>query len=139
MENKQTALEFIKKHDIGVISTVTPEGLPEAAVIEVVVTDDLELIFDTFVTYRKYKNIEHNPNVAFVIGWDNNITVQYEGRAQELKGEEVEKYKEIYFSKNPDAKKWEKLEDITYFKVIPKWLRYRDGNTDPMTVFEINF
>lgn len=136
---KKRVLRFIKKHHIGVLATVTSGGKPEAAVIEFAETDDLELIFDTFTTYRKYKNIQHNPNVAFVIGWDENITVQYEGTVKELKGKELGKYKKIYFIKNPDAEKWQKYEEIAYFKIKPTWIRYRDGNTDPITIFEIDF
>lgn len=139
MENKKLVLDFIKRHDIGVLATTTPEGVPEAAVIEFAETDEFELIFDTFTTYRKYLNMQKNPNVAFVIGWDENITVQYEGIAQELFKEELEKYKKIYFAKNPDAVKWQQFKEITYFKITPKWIRYRDGNTDPMNVFEIKF
>lgn len=137
--NKQKVLDFIKKHMIGVLATVTPDGLPEAAVVEFAETDEFELIFDTLTTYRKYKNLKHNSQIAFVIGWDENITVQYEGIASELKGEELVKYKKIYFKKNPDAQKWEKFKETTWFKIEPKWLRYRDGNTDPMTIFEITF
>ena len=73
-----------------------------------------------------------------MIGWDENITVQYEGEASELKGEEMNKYKEIYFEKNPRAKKWEEREGITYFKVVPKWIRYSDLNKNPWEIFEIN-
>ncbi len=80
-------------------------------------------------------SLRKNP---FVIGWDENITVQYEGEASELKGEKLNKYKEIYFKKNPRAKKWEGREGITYFKIIPKWIRYSDLNKDPWEVFEIN-
>ena len=74
--------------------------------------DDLELIFDTFTSSRKYKNLQKNNNVSFVIGWDDNITVQYEGIAQEVKGEEAEKYKQIYWEKNPEAKRWASKEGI---------------------------
>lgn len=137
-DQKRFVLDFIKKHELCVLSTVTPEGLPEAGAIEFAETEDLELIFDTFKTYRKYKNLQNNPNVAVVIGWDENITVQYEGKATELTGEDLRKYQSLYFKKNPDAQKWLKFPEITYFKITPTWLRYRDGNTDPMTIFEIN-
>lgn len=137
MDKKQTILEFIKRHDLGVIAT-TDSDKPEAAVIEYGETENLELIFDAFVSSRKYQNLIKNPKTAFVIGWDENITVQYEGEARELKGEDLNKYKEIYFKKNPRAKKWEGREGIVYFKIIPKWIRYSDLNKDPWEVFEIN-
>ena len=137
-EKKKTILEFINKHDLMVLSTVAPDNMPEAAVVEFVATDNFELVFDTFSTYRKYGNIKNNPNVAVVIGWDENITVQYEGIATELTSEdELKKYQAIYFSKNPDAQKWQKFAEIRYFKIVPKWARYRDGNTNPMNIFEV--
>jgi len=55
MNKKQFILNFIKKHKIGVLSTVSQKNKPEAAVVEFGETNSLELIFDTFVTYRKYK------------------------------------------------------------------------------------
>ncbi len=90
MDKKQFVLDFIKKHTICVLSTVTPDNQPEAAVIEFAETKNFELIFDTFNTYRKYQNLKKNPSVAVVIGWDENITVQYEGWAEELSGAELE-------------------------------------------------
>ena len=136
-DKKKIIQDFIKKHTICTLATVSPKRKPEAAIIEFVGTENLELIFDTFSTYRKYQNLQASPFVAVVIGWDENITVQYEGEAQELSGEELKKYQDIYFAKNPDARKWQKFGEITYFKVRPKWIRYRDGNTEPMTIFEM--
>ncbi len=139
LEIKNLIRNFLKDHQIGVISTVTENGNPEAAVIGFAETDNLELIFETFSTYRKYKNIKSNNKIAFVIGWDENITVQYEGEAHELKVEEKEKYKEIYFTKRPIAKKWENKLEIRYFKVIPRWIRYSNLNAKPWEVLEVNF
>lgn len=134
---KQTILDFIKRHNLAVISTVGANSRPESAVLEFGETEDLELIFDTFISSRKYKNLQTNKNVSFVIGWDEAITVQYEGTAEEVKGEEAEKYKQIYWAKNPKAERWETREGITYFKVTPQWIRYSDLNNDPWDVFEI--
>lgn len=133
----QNILNFIRQHKLAVLSSVSPDGKPESAVLEFGETEDLELIFDTFTFSRKFKNLQNNKNVAFVIGWDEDITVQYEGIAEEVKGEKAEKYKEAYWSKNPKAKRWETKEGITYFKVTPKWIRYSDLNQDPWNVFEI--
>lgn len=130
--------KFIKKHKLTVISTVRPDSKPESAVIEFGQTDDLELIFDCFEKSRKFHNLKSNKNVSLVIGWDENITVQYEGEAFELAGEEAEKYKNAYWEKNPDAKKWKDAEGIRFFKVVPKWLRYSDLNQQPWEVFEIS-
>lgn len=139
MNQKKIVLDFIKKNKIAVISTISSENKPEAAVIEFGETDDLELIFDALVNSRKVLNIRNNNNVAFVIGWDEDITVQYEGEAFELSGEELERYKKFYWQKNPEARKWENVKGIRFFKVVPKWIRYSDLNKDPWDVFEISF
>lgn len=136
-DKKQIILDFIKRNKIGVIAT-TNSNQPEAAVVEYGETENFELIFDTFISSRKYQNLLKNPGVAFVIGWDEDITIQYEGEANELKGEELKKYKEIYFKKNPRAKKWGGREGVTYFKIVPKWIRYSDLNQDPWEIFEVN-
>ncbi len=139
MDKKQVALDFIKKHLIGVLATTSLENKPEAAVIEFGETDEFELVFDTSTTYRKYNNLKHNPNVAFVVGGQENIGIQLEGIAVELSEEESGKYKQAYFNKNPDAKKWEQFPDTRWFKITPRWLCYRDYNSHPTTVWELEF
>ncbi len=139
MDKKKIILDFIKKHKIAVIATVSPENKPEAAVVEFGETDDFELIFDADKDSRKMQNIRKNNYVAFVIGWDEDITIQYEGEAYEISDNELGDYKGMYFAKNPNAKKWEKVEGIKFFKVSPKWIRYSDLNKDPWDIFEIEF
>jgi len=136
-EKRQIILDFMKRHNLGVISTADLNARPEAAVVEFGETNKLELIFDAFNQSKKCRNIEENNKVAFVIGWDENITVQYEGEASELKGDELKTYKERYFEKNPRAKKWEGRKGISYFKIVPHWIRYSDLNKNPWEIFEI--
>lgn len=138
MDNKKIILNFLKNQPLAVISTVDGNK-PESAVLEFGQNDNLELIFDTFTSSRKYKNLQNNKQVSFVIGWDENITVQYEGLAEELTGKDIKLYQELYWEKNKDAKRWEKREGITYFKVVPTWIRYSNLNKDPWDVFEITF
>ena len=138
MDNKQIIFDFIKKQKLAVISTVGVDNKPESAVLEFGETEELELIFDTFTSSRKYKNLQTNKNVSFVIGWDEDITVQYEGVAEEIRGEDAKKYKQAYWDKNPKAKRWELREGIVYFKATPKWIRYSDLNKDPWDIFEVS-
>lgn len=90
---------FIRQHQLAVISTVSPELKPEAALIGIAVSEKLELIFDTVKSSRKFQNILHNPAVALVVGWDNEITVQIEGTATLLTDTTADiNLKEIYFN-----------------------------------------
>ena len=65
------------------------------------VTPQLEVIFDTVKSSRKYPNLKKNPRVAWVVGCTTEVSVQYEGLAEESAGEELAKYKKIYFAAFP--------------------------------------
>ncbi len=138
-EKKKLILDFIRRHKLAVLSTVSPEHTSESAALEFGETDKLELIFDCFETAKKYQNLLANKNVSIVIGWDNDITVQYEGEAHELIGDEKEKYQELYWQKNPKARRWAAQKGIRYFKIMPKWIRYSDLNKKPWEIIEVGF
>lgn len=130
--------DFISKNKYAVLSTVTKDNLAEAALVGIGVTTDLKIIFDTVTTSRKYKNLITNPSIAFVIGWDNEQTIQYEGNAQIPTASELDKLLETYFSVFPDGKeRKENWKDIVYFCVTPKWIRYSDFNNQQIE--ELNF
>lgn len=105
MIQKQDILAFLRKHSLAVLATADMKGKPQAAVVEFTELDDLTIIIDTFSHSRKYQNLQQNDQVAIVIGWDNNVTLQIDATAHELKGEDLLRAKEIYFAKNERAKK----------------------------------
>lgn len=128
--------DFIKQHDLMLLATSVDDH-PEAAVVEFgEIAEKGLIIFDTLATSRKYKNLQTNPRVAAVIGWNDSVTVQLEGEAVELSGQECEEAKTAYFAKNPRAKKWENRENIAYFAIKINWMRYSDLNTDPWLIEE---
>lgn len=90
---KEEVLRFIKKHHLAVIATVSPDNRPQAAVVEYGELNDLTIVVDMFKTSRKYKNLQRNNKAALVIGWNNNVTVQIDGVAQKLDGEELKRPK----------------------------------------------
>lgn len=118
-------LNFIRQHELCVLSTVSLTGAPEAALVKFSLTDTFEIIFNTYNTYRKYKNLQYHPEVAVVIGGEKGITVQYEGKAVELYGKELEKYQEIFHQTHPKSQ-WHTHPETRFFKIIPTWLRYSD-------------
>ncbi|MEK7134613.1 MAG: pyridoxamine 5'-phosphate oxidase family protein [Patescibacteria group bacterium] len=134
---KETIRRLINQSKLAVLSTVTLENISESAVVEISARDNLELIFDTLPTFRKYKNLNNNQNVSVVIGWEP-ATIQYEGIATELTGDVLEEYKQIHFMKFPEAVKFEKL-GIKFFKIIPRWIRYTDVSRQPWEIFEVEF
>ena len=126
---KEFLYNFIGQYNLAVISTLSNDNKPEAALVGFAVSPDLEIVFDTVTTSRQYKNILQNPSVAVVIGWDNETTVQYEGVATELSGDSAAYYKEIYFEVYKDGReRAETWPHIVHFKITPKWIRYSNFN-----------
>lgn len=140
MDRKSEILNFIKNQRLAVISTINAQGLPESAVIGFGETEDFGLVFGTYNDSRKYQNLQSNPDVALVIGWDDGSkTVQYEGRARELGGAEAEKYAQIYTAKNPAAAIYKDNPKQRYFLNKPKWLRFTDIKKEPWDMAEVSF
>jgi len=79
------------------------------------------------------------PPIAFVIGWDDEITLQYEGKAEEPKGSQLERYKQVYFEKWADGREREQWSGITCFSVRTTWIRYSDFNRTPAQITEQKF
>ena len=128
---------FISNHKFAVLSTVSDEHKPKSAVVGIAVTKDLKIFFDTVSTSRKYQKKKKNPSVSFVIGWDNTQTIQYEGIARIPDESELGELLEIYFNIFPDGReRYETWNDIAYFIVDPKWIRYSDFSI-PQTIEEI--
>jgi pyridoxine/pyridoxamine 5'-phosphate oxidase len=122
-------LAFLQKHRLGVLSTVSPSGDPEAAVVGIAVTDRLEIVFDTLDSTRKCENLRGRNKIAFVIGWDEEITVQCEGIADEPKGADLDRLQKIYFAVYPDGPACLAWKSITYFRARLVWARYSDFNS----------
>ncbi len=137
--NVQEVFEFMNNQRLAVLATVTDSGRPQAALLGIAVTPQLEIIFDTVKSSRKYPNLKKNPRVAWVVGCTTEVTVQYEGIAEELVGEELVKYKKIYFAAFPDGPVRENWPGITYFVVRPTWLRYCDYNPNSRRIDEKKF
>src|SRR5271166_5915057 len=137
--NIEEVFRFMNGERLGVLATATNAGRPEAALMGFAVSPGLEIIFDTVRSSRKYPNLKENPRVAWVVGCVSEISVQYEGEAEELAGEAMAKYKKIYFQKFTDGPARESWAGITYFLVRPKWVRYCDYNPGQRRIEEHRF
>lgn len=140
MDIKELIYQFIAKQKLGVVSTINAENKPQAAVVGIAVSENLEIIFDTVKASRKYQNILCDPHVALVIGWDNEITVQYEGIAEVLDDDDdADRLRAVYYDIYPDgmerAATWPGL---VHIKVAPKWIRYSNFNEPPI-IEELSF
>lgn len=130
-------VQFLRRYKLAVQASVTHDGAPQAAVIGFAVTDALEIVFDTVVTTRKYRNLLENPRIALVIGWEHAITAQVEGLVDFPSGAELERVKECYFAVYPDGRDRLAWPGITHARVRPTWIRYSDFTVDPPRIVEL--
>jgi general stress protein 26 len=137
---KKLIYQFISQHLLGVVTTVNKDNTPEAALVGIAVSEELEIIFDTVTSSRKYHNILQNPQVALVIGWDNDVKFLYECYATVLGDDaEAKSLKEIYFKAYPDGRDRVKtMPGLVHIKVTPRWLLYSNFN-QPQIIEEIVF
>jgi general stress protein 26 len=129
-------LSFMRAQPWAIEASVTPDGAPEAAVVGVAVTDRCELLFDTQSESRKHKNLLSNPRVAFVIGWEHERTVQYEGVAELPPAAELAGVQAYYVDRFPDGPTRQTWPDLVYWRVRPTWIRYSNLNVSPPIVQE---
>jgi len=133
-------LLFIRAHVYAVQASVAASGTPQAAVVGIVVTDDFEIFFDTMDDSRKALNLRRSPGIAFVIGGTHagdDRTVQYEGIADEPRGNELERLKALYFDRFPDGRERQRLPGCLYFRVRPVWIRYSNFTPSPPEIVEL--
>lgn len=98
--------------------------------------DKFNFYFTTKAFTRKHENIQHNPNVAIVVGTENEpVTAQIQGVAtritdvaegQWVMGEmkrifEGNSYVAPLFQMSPDTKN-----EVVFYKITPDWIRWLD-------------
>ena len=134
--SREDLYRFIRQRKLGVLSTISGSETPQSALIGIAVTPDLEIIFDTTKSTRKYSNLTVKPQCSLVIGWEAEQTLQYEGRAEEIQPPDLARYQEIYFQAWPDGPARLTWPGIVYFVVRPSWIRYSDFAQDPPLIEE---
>ena len=140
--SKRDILQFMRSQSLAVQASVSPSGVPQAAVVGFVVTDTFEIIFDTTDATRKVHNLRNNPSISFVIGGmtaGDERTVQYEGTVDEPQGKELEYLREIYFAAFPEGRERLNWRGLIHMRVRPLWLRFCDFNQTPPEVVEFSF
>ncbi|HZD50570.1 MAG TPA: pyridoxamine 5'-phosphate oxidase family protein [Silvibacterium sp.] len=128
-ELHQFVYQFVAARKYGVISSIGQDGEPQSALVGIAVSPDLEIVFDTVKTSRKYPNLKADARIAVVVGWEGEQTVQYQGVAVEPEGRDLLRAKDIYFGAWPSGIERQKWPAIAYFLIRPTWLRYSDFDT----------
>jgi len=128
---------FMAKSRYGVVSSTAGDGSSQSALVGIAITPELEIIFDTVKSSRKYPNLIARPRCSFVVGWDGEQTIQFEGVAVEPTGEDLKHYQEIYFAAWSEGRAHMSWPGITYLVVQPRWIRYSDYDQSPPIIEEM--
>ena len=134
-QTQREFMEFVRSKSVAVLSTVTPDNLPESATIYFVIGENYTLYFMTKTFSRKYTNLEKNPHAALVIGTENEpATAQIQGIAEKITDPEefdkrMEMLKQNFFKNDYVAPLFQmapEKNDLVIYKVIPSWIRWLD-------------
>jgi hypothetical protein len=134
-------LRLMRAERHATVSSVSATGEPQAALVGVVVSEDLEIFFDTLETTRKAGNLRARPRAAVVLGStaaDAQVTVQLEGVADEPRGTDLERLKELYFERFHDGPTRQAWKGLIYVRIRPTWLRLSDYAQDPARIIELD-
>jgi general stress protein 26 len=129
-------INFVRQRGLAVIATRGADGAPQAALIGITATERGELVFDTSRSSRKYGNLSAFAQVALVIGWDNEMTVQCEGTADIPRGADHDRCLQAYLAQYPDGAGRASDPEIVHVRVRPSWLRYSDYRPGFFTIEE---
>lgn len=103
--------DFLKANRLAVIATVSPDNIPEAALLYYGYDEKLHIVCCTFSTSRKFNNIKTNKNVALVIGHElSAVELQIEGKTRIIT-DKMEKAEAMAMY----AKKATENQDLIYF------------------------
>lgn len=135
MTDRAALVALLRRFRLGVVSTVSPTGQPQAATVGIAVGDELELVFDTLATTRKHANLVREPRVAVVMG-EGELTIQLEGRADVPAGAELARVQAIYFAAWPDGRERAAWPNISWVRIRPSWVRVSDFAASPPSIRE---
>lgn len=122
-------VEFVRAAELAVLATASPAGKPEAALLGVAVTESGELVVDIARSARKLANIERNNQVAVVIGWADDVSIQVEGHIRLVAGEERRGYEQVYLARFPGSRVADP--GFAVAVITPQWVRSYDAGSDP--------
>lgn len=137
--DKASLHALMAKSRYGVVGYLSSAGTPQSALVGIAVTPELEIVFDTVKSSRKFGALHDRPACSVVLWFGSEQTVQLEGTAFEPEGAERDRYREAYFATWPDGRDRLSWPGITHFVVCPGWIRYSDYDQSPPRIDETSF
>ncbi len=125
---RERARRLLATADTCTLATAAPDAT-QAATVRFVADDDLDVYVTTGSTYRKYRNMTRNPDVAVVVDGDDNL--QLEGTATEVGGETAAFVRRRYVEKYGPSP-YLTNDDSVFFEIATDWARLLvDGSFPP--------
>jgi pyridoxine/pyridoxamine 5'-phosphate oxidase len=135
--NPAAVAAFARAERLVVVSTVSPSGEPEAALVDIAADDEGAFFFNAYKTARKLDNLRANPRAAMVIGTRGEVSLQFEGPAYVAEGEERTYFAAAHVAHYPGSRA--EHEDFEMVVIRPAWVRRYDASTRPPTVVEVTW
>lgn len=83
---KADVYRFVLQCKLGVLSSIGSLGTPQSALVGIAVSENLEIVFDTVKSSRKYANLIANPGCSFVFGWTGEQLSNMKALQKNLEG-----------------------------------------------------
>ena len=139
MTKQSELLPFARRHRLAVVATCSTSGMPQASVVSCLVTDAFELLFTAHREHRKVANLQADPNVSAVIGWDDAQTLQLEGSGELLLGSAREAAQKFMADQGLELYEMRRrIEGLQYIKMTPSWMRYSDFRINPARILTLD-
>jgi len=129
-------VSHVRQAGDGVVSTLGPDGGPQAAYLAVAVTDAGELVFDARVGSRKVVNVARDERVAVVVGGAGGTTLQVQGVADVPSGADRERCVAAYATAFPQFVGSLVDPGIVVLRVRVSWARWGDFRVSPPVLEE---
>jgi general stress protein 26 len=133
--DKNQVLEFIKSQTLAVLSTASPTGKAESAVMAIAVTDTWDILMSTESNTRKVINLKTNPFTSVLVGGVASPSVQLDGITTIYSGSDAKPIKQQIIAIHPDTAPYLTPTSV-YIKFTPTWYRYSDFRVDPPVIEE---
>lgn len=127
--DRASVVAFIRDQGRGVVATVSPEGMPEAALVGLVALDDGTILFNAFSSSRKVGNLRARPSIAVVVGTVGDVTLQVEGTAAIAGAERRAALGEEFLRHAPGSRVHD--DGFSLVVVTPAWVRVYDASAAP--------
>jgi hypothetical protein len=129
-------LAYMRCHKLAVVGSLGTDGAPQAALVGIAVTDDLQVVFDTVSTSRKHQNLLRDSRACVTFSGPGEQTLQMEGNATPVSMTDSDDavYLSAYYQAWPDGQARAKWPKISYWRIAPRWVRYSDYDRGPLIV-----